>query len=95
MELLPKNQTIYTYVYFRQSNRPNGLIKEKRPELINCKGVVFVARPIANLDSPQRLFGMCCLIHHISQTLRLQITISFIPSKNEIRKVGRSANVEF
>ena len=40
-ELLPKNQTIHSDVYCRQLNKLNAAVKEKRPELVNCKGVIF------------------------------------------------------
>ena len=40
-ELLPKNQTINSNVYCRQLNKFNAEVKEKRPELVNHKGVIF------------------------------------------------------
>ena len=39
-ELLPRNQTINSDVYCRQLNKLNAAVK-KRPELVNCKGVIF------------------------------------------------------
>ena len=40
-ELLPKNQTINSDVYCRQLNKLNAAVKEKQPELVNRKGVIF------------------------------------------------------
>ena len=40
-ELLPRNQMINSDVYCRQLNKLNAAIKEKRPELVNRKGVIF------------------------------------------------------
>ncbi|XP_014488991.1 PREDICTED: histone-lysine N-methyltransferase SETMAR-like [Dinoponera quadriceps] len=40
-ELLPKNRTINTDVYCQQLNKLNAAIKEKRPELVNRKGIIF------------------------------------------------------
>ena len=40
-ELLSRNQTINSDVYCRQLNKLNTAVKEKRPELVNRKGVIF------------------------------------------------------
>ena len=40
-ELLPRNQTINSDVYCRQLNKLNAAVKEKRPELVNRKVVIF------------------------------------------------------
>ena len=40
-ELLPRNQTINSDDYCRQLNKLNAAVKEKRPELVNRKGVIF------------------------------------------------------
>ena len=40
-ELLPRNQTINLDVDCRQLNKLNAVVKEKRPELVNRKGVIF------------------------------------------------------
>ena len=40
-ELIPRNQTINSDVYGRQLNKSNAAIKQKRPELVNCKSVIF------------------------------------------------------
>ena len=40
-ELLPRNQTINSNVYCCQLNKLNAVVKEKRPELVNRKGVIF------------------------------------------------------
>ena len=40
-ELLPRNQTINSNVYCRQLMKLGKEIKEKRPELITRKGVIF------------------------------------------------------
>ncbi|KAG6795545.1 Ammar1 transposase [Apis mellifera caucasica] len=39
-ELLPLNQTINSVVYIEQLTKLNNAVEEKRPELINRKGVV-------------------------------------------------------
>ena len=39
--MFPRNQTINSDVYCRQLNKLNAAIKEKRSELVNCKGVIF------------------------------------------------------
>ena len=39
--LLPRNQTINSDVYCRQLNKLNAAVKEKWPELVNRKGVIF------------------------------------------------------
>jgi len=40
-ELLPKNKTINSNVYCEQLQKLSDAIAQKRPELINRKGVVF------------------------------------------------------
>ena len=40
-ELLPRNQTINLDAYCRQLNKLNAAVIEKRPELVNRKGVIF------------------------------------------------------
>ena len=40
-ELLPRNQTINLDVYYQQLMKLEEAIKEKRPELVNRKGIVF------------------------------------------------------
>ena len=40
-ELLPRNQTINYNVYCRQVMKLDKEIKEKRPELVTRKGVIF------------------------------------------------------
>ena len=40
-ELLPRNQTINSDFYCRQLNKLNAAVKEKQPELVNRKGVIF------------------------------------------------------
>ena len=40
-ELLSRNQTIASDVCCRQLNKLNAVVKEKRPELVNHKGVIF------------------------------------------------------
>ena len=40
-ELLLRNETINSDVYCRQLNKLNVEVKEKRPELVNRKGVIF------------------------------------------------------
>ena len=40
-ELLPRNQTINSNFYCHQVKKLNATVKEKRPELINCKGIIF------------------------------------------------------
>ena len=40
-ELLPRNQTINSDVYCHQLNKLNAAVKEKWPELVNRKGVIF------------------------------------------------------
>ena len=39
--LLQRNQTINSDVYCRQLNKLNAVLKEKRPELVNCEGVIL------------------------------------------------------
>ena len=40
-ELLPRNQAIDLYVYCRQLNEMNTVVKEKRSEFVNRKSVIF------------------------------------------------------
>ena len=40
-ELLPRNQTINSDVYCQQLDKLNTAIKEKQPELVNRKDVIF------------------------------------------------------
>ena len=40
-ELLPRNQTINSDVDCRQLDKLNAVVKEKRPELVNRKDVIF------------------------------------------------------
>ena len=86
-ELLPKNKTINSDVYCEQLQKLSEVIAQKRPELINRKGVVFHydnARPHTSLVIRQKLLQhvrMCYHIHRITQTLHHQTSISFAPYK--------------
>ena len=60
-ELLPKNQTINSDVYCSQLDRLNAAIKDKRPELVNRRGVVFHhdnARPHVSMQTRQKLLEL-------------------------------------
>ena len=76
-ELLPRNQTINSDVYCRQLNKLNAVVKEKRPELVSCKGVIFHddnVTPHTYLATRQkllRLFWKWCYLQHIALTLHL------------------------
>ena len=55
------NQTINSDVYCRQLNKFNAEVKEKRPELVNCKGVIFHhdnATPHTSLATRQQLLRL-------------------------------------
>ena len=57
-EWLARNQTINLDVYCRQLNKLNAAVKEKRPELVNRKGVIFHsdnATPHTSLATRQKL----------------------------------------
>jgi len=57
-ELLPKNKTINSDVYCEQLQKLSDAIAQKRPELINRKGVVFHhdnVRPHTSLITRQKL----------------------------------------
>ena len=57
-ELLPRNQTFNSNIYRQQLGKLNTVINEKRPELINRKGVIFHqdnARPHTSLVIRQKL----------------------------------------
>ena len=57
-ELLPRNQTINSDVYCRQLNKFNAAAKKKRPEFVNCEGVIFHhdnATPHTYLATRQKL----------------------------------------
>ena len=60
-ELLPRNQTINSNVYYRQLTKLDKEIKEKRPELATRKGVIFhedKARPHTSLVTRKKLFEL-------------------------------------
>ena len=60
-ELLTKNQTIILDVYCRQLNKLNAAVKEKRPELVNRRGVIFHydnATPHTSLANRQKLLRL-------------------------------------
>ena len=60
-ELLPRNQKINSDVYCRQLNKLNGVVKEKRLELINRKGVIFHhdnATSHTSLETRQKLLRL-------------------------------------
>ena len=60
-ELLPNNTTINSEVYYHQLDKLNDSLKQKRPELINRKGVVFHqdnARPHTSLLARQKLLEL-------------------------------------
>ena len=60
-ELLPRNQTINSDIFFRQLNKFNVAVKEKRPELVNHKGVIFQhdnATPHTSLTTRQKLMRL-------------------------------------
>ena len=59
--LLPRNQTINSDVYCRQLNKLNAVVKEKRPELVNRKGIIFHhdnATPHTFLPTRQKLLRL-------------------------------------
>ena len=67
-ELLPRNQTINSDVYCRQLNKLNAEVKEKRPELVNRKSVIFhhdKATPHTSLATRQKLLrlGWDAMLH--------------------------------
>ena len=67
-ELLPSNQTINSNVYCRQLNKLDAAVKEKRPELVNRKGVIFhhdKATPHTSLVTRQKLLriGWKVMLH--------------------------------
>ena len=60
-KLLPRNQTINSDVYRRQLNRLNPAVNEKRPELVNRKGLIFHhdnATPHTSLATRQKLLRL-------------------------------------
>ena len=60
-ELLQMSQTINSDVYCRQLNKLNAAVKEKRPELVNRKGVIFHhdnATPHTSLATSQKLLRL-------------------------------------
>ena len=60
-ELLLRNQTINSDVYYRQLNKLNAAVKEKRPELVNRKGLSFQldnATPHTSLATGQKLLRL-------------------------------------
>ena len=60
-ELLPRNHTINSNVYCRQLNKLNAAVKDKRPELVNHKGVIFHhdnATPQTSLATRQKLLRL-------------------------------------
>lgn len=57
-ELLPRNVTINSDVYCQQLDKLNKAIAEKRPQLINRKGVIFHARPHTSLMTRQKLLEL-------------------------------------
>ena len=60
-ELLPDNTTINSEVYCNQLDKLSDALKEKRPELVNRKGVVFHqdnARPYISLITRQKLLQL-------------------------------------
>ncbi|CAK9827516.1 Mariner Mos1 transposase [Anthophora retusa] len=60
-ELLPPNKTIDSGVYCLQLEKLNNAIKEKRPELANRKGVVFLhdnARPHTSMQTKNKLLQL-------------------------------------
>ena len=67
-ELLPRNQTINSNLYCRQLNNLNAAVKEKWPELVNRKGVIFHhdnATPHIYLSTHQKLLrlGLEVMLH--------------------------------
>lgn len=57
-ELLPRNTTIISDVYCQQLDKLNDSLKQKRPELVNRRGVVFHqdnAKPHTSLKTRQKL----------------------------------------
>ncbi|XP_012061536.1 PREDICTED: histone-lysine N-methyltransferase SETMAR-like [Atta cephalotes] len=86
-ELLSKNKMINSDVYCEQLQKLSDAIAQKRPELINLKGVMFHldnARPHTSLVTRQNccnMVGMCYHIYRIAQTLHHQTSISFVPCK--------------
>ena len=57
----PRNQTSNSDVYCPQLNKLNAAVKEKRPDLVNRKGVIFYhdnATPHTSLATHQKLLGL-------------------------------------
>jgi len=81
-ELLPKNKTINSDVYCEQLQKLSDAIAQKRPELINRKGVVFyheceTTPKFGHSAKIVATWGICYHIHRITQTLHHQTSISF------------------
>ena len=60
-ELLSRNQTINLDVYCRHLNKLKAAVKEKRPELVNRKGVIFHndnVTPHISLSTRQKLLRL-------------------------------------
>ena len=81
-EVLSHGLTINSELYCSQLDRLQEAIKEKRPELINRKGIVFHhnnARPHTSLMTRQKLreLGWEVLMHRIARTLHRLTTICF------------------
>ena len=58
MEMFLRNQTIKSDVYYQQLDKLNTFINKKRPELVNCKGVILhqnIARQHTSLVTRQKL----------------------------------------
>ena len=58
---IPRNQTINSGVYCLQLNKLNAGVQEKRPELVNHKGVIFHydnATPHTSLATRQKLLRL-------------------------------------
>ena len=67
-ELLPRNQMINSNVYCRHLNKLNASVKEKRPELVNCKGVIF------QHDNPKPHTSLVTRIKIIKASLGIDVT---------------------
>lgn len=80
-ELLPDNTTINSEVYCHQLDKLNDSLKQKRPELIDRKDIVFHqdnARPHTSLVTRQNFYSLdriYCHSHHILQIWHLLIII--------------------
>ena len=90
-ELLPQGKTIDSKVYCTQLTKLNQALRQKRPELVNCKGVIFHynnARPHRNHSAKISATWLGCFAP-LTRPCAIRLPLVPVPAKLPQREIVR------